>query len=207
MPQSAVSPTGHDLREYGFRNIQVIHWNQGSAQLVESAVQREEGNLAANGALVVRTGQFTGRSPKDKYIVREPGTEAGVNWGPVNQAMSPESFDRMYTRLQAYLENQKLYIQDCFGGADPEYTLPVRVITVKAWHALFARQLFIRRSTEGEHHPEFTLIFAPGFRANPAEDGTRSETCIVINFARRLVLIAGTMYAGEMKKSVFTILK
>jgi phosphoenolpyruvate carboxykinase (ATP) len=197
-----------DLSEYGLRNLDRVNWNLEPAALMELALRRREGHLARNGALVVRTGQFTGRSPKDKYIVLDETTASTVNWGAVNQPMHPENFDRMFNRLTAFLEAQELFVQDCFGGADPGYRLPVRVITQRAWHSLFARQLFIRPSAEEvtAHSPEFTLMFAPEFSASPAEDGTRSETCIVINFSRRIVLIAGTMYAGEMKKSVFTIL-
>ena len=197
-----------DLREYGLRNLEEIIWNLEPAALIEIALRRREGHLARNGAFVVRTGQFTGRSPKDKYIVLDESTSSSVHWGPVNQAMHPENFDRMYARLTAFLEAQSLFVQDCFGGTDPNYRLPIRVITQRAWHSLFARQLFVRPSAEelANHVPQFTLIFAPGFSALPGEDGTRSETCIVVNFTRRLVLITGTMYAGEMKKSVFTIL-
>jgi phosphoenolpyruvate carboxykinase (ATP) len=157
---------------------------------------------------VVRTGQFTGRSPSDKFIVRDENTEARVDWGAVNQPMSAEHFRLLYGKLLAYLQGQDLFVQDCFAGSDPRYRLPIRVITQRAWHNLFARQLFIRaRPEDTENHvPEFTLIFAPGFHADPAEDGTRSENAIVIDFTRRLVLIAGTSYAGEMKKSVFSIL-
>jgi phosphoenolpyruvate carboxykinase (ATP) len=208
MTLAGISPTGQDLRALGLNSLQATHWNLGTAQLLEYAIQRREGMLAANGALVVRTGQFTGRSPKDKYIVRDPSSETTVNWGSVNQPMTPEAFDGLYQRLVRHLEGQELFIQDCFGGADPAYQLPVRVVTKLAWHALFARQLFVRRgaSDPTPHEPKFTLIFAPDFQAIPERDGTRSETCIVINFQKGLVLIAGTMYAGEMKKSVFTIL-
>lgn len=202
------SLTAQDLREYGLKNLDEVHWNLKPAQLVERALQHHEGRLAENGAFVVRTGQFTGRSPKDKYVVRDSGTETNVDWGPVNQPMTPESFDRLYERLLVFLEGQELFVQDCFGGADSEYQLRVRVITQKAWHALFARQLFLRPDTQNRdpYKPQFTILFAPDFGAIPAEDGTRSDTCIAINFARSLVIIAGTMYAGEMKKSVFTIL-
>jgi phosphoenolpyruvate carboxykinase (ATP) len=197
-----------DLSQYGFRNLVRTCWNFEPAQLIETAVRRREGLLASNGALVVRTGQFTGRSPKDKYVVRDQLTEGSVNWGAINQPMSEEAFNRLYARLLVFLEAHELFVQDAFGGTDPEYRLPIRVITATAWHSLFARQLFVRPQPEElvNHRPEFTLISAPEFTANPAEDGTRSETCIVLNFSRRLVVIAGTMYAGEMKKSVFTIL-
>jgi phosphoenolpyruvate carboxykinase (ATP) len=196
------------LQEIGIRNLDAAHWNLSSAQLIEHAIRRREGHLAANGALVVRTGQFTGRSPKDKYIVREPGTDTTVNWGPVNQAMSEQVFDRMYARLLAYLESHEVFVHDCFGGADPEHRLPIRIVTHRAWHAAFAHQLFIPATPDeaAEHQPKFHIIFVPIFQSVPSEDGTNSETCIVINFRRGLVLITGTMYAGEMKKSVFTIL-
>jgi phosphoenolpyruvate carboxykinase (ATP) len=208
MAVSTHNSTLQDLSEYGFRNLERTNWNLEPATLVEIALRRREGHLAGNGALVVRTGQFTGRSPKDKYIVLDSTTADSVNWGPVNQPMHSENFDRLYSRLVSFLEGQEIFVQDCFGGADPEYRLPIRIITQKAWHSLFGRQLFIRPSAAelAAHFPQFTLIFAPEFSAFPAEDGTRSETCIVLNFARKLVLIAGTMYAGEMKKSVFTLL-
>src|SRR5882757_2109296 len=174
MTTAAIGPTGHHLREYGLTNLREVHWNSGAAQLLECAIQRGEGELAANGAFVVKTGQFTGRSPKDKYIVREPGTESKVHWGPVNQPMSPESFDRLYARVARFLENKEVFVQDCFGGADPQYSLPLRVITQRAWHSLFGRQLFIRKTDDTEHQPEFTMVYAPEFRAIPEQDGTRS---------------------------------
>ncbi|MEJ7605630.1 MAG: phosphoenolpyruvate carboxykinase (ATP), partial [Bryobacteraceae bacterium] len=194
-----------DLGSYGLRNLENVIWNPEAARLIEIALQRREGHLAANGALVVKTGQFTGRSPKDKYIVRDSITDSTINWGPVNQGMEPAAFDRMYERLLAYFEGHDLFVQDCFGGADPAYRLPVRVITHQAWHSLFAEQLFIRPTVDelAHHSPDFTLLFAPDFHAIPEVDGTRSETCIVLNFTRKLVLITGTMYGGEMKKSVF----
>ncbi|MGH9721810.1 MAG: phosphoenolpyruvate carboxykinase (ATP) [Bryobacteraceae bacterium] len=193
---------------HGLRNIRTAWWNLDAAQLVEHSIRRGEGSIAAGGALVVETGQFTGRSPKDKYIVRDSSAESQVQWGAVNQPLSPESFDRLYAKAVAFLQGQDIFVQDCSGGADPAYTLPVRVITQYAWHALFARQLFIRPDpdTATAHVPEFTLLFVPGLQADPGHDDTRSETAIAIDFTRRIVLIIGTSYAGEMKKSVFTIL-
>ncbi len=208
MENAGVRPSRHDLSRHGLQHVQTAYWNLGSAQLIEKAIQRREGMLSSNGAFVVRTGQFTGRSPKDKYIVREAGTENTVNWGSVNQPMTEAQFDGLFQRMLQFWEGQDVFVQDCFAGADPNNTMPIRVIAQRAWHALFARQLFVRpdpMKTE-DHVPEFTLFFAPTFYANPEKDGTRSQTAIVINYAKKMVLIAGTEYAGEMKKSVFTIL-
>ena len=196
------------LEIYGLRNLNAVYWNLGTAPLVEHAIQRREGSLATDGSLVVHTGQFTGRSPKDKFIVRDEITDSQVHWGPVNQPLSEAHFDRIYEKMRAFWQGHDVYVQDCLVGADPAYTLPVRVISQLAWHNLFARQLFIRpdAAAAAGHRPEFTIFFAPDFQASPAQDGTNSETCIVISFKRRAVLICGTSYAGEMKKSAFTIL-
>ena len=205
---AGIRPSRHGLEEQGFRNLNVAYWNLGTAQLLEHAIQRREGNLASGGSFVVRTGQFTGRSPKDKFIVRDETTDAQVNWGDVNQPLSEAHFDRLYSKMMAFWQGHDVYVQDCHVGADPEYGMPIRVVTQLAWHNLFARQLFIRPDAEmtGDHAPQFSILFAPDFETNPAEDGTNSETCIVINFKKRVVLICGTSYAGEMKKSAFTIL-
>ena len=193
------------LEQHGIRNINTAYWNAGTAQLLEHAIQRREGTLASDGSLVVRTGQFTGRSPKDKFVVRDEITDRTVQWGPVNQPISEAHFERLYAKMLAFWQGREAYVQDCFVGADPEYTLPIRVVSQLAWHSLFARQLFIHAVAE-EHRPEFTILFAPDFQADPAEDGTNSEACIALNFKRRVVLICGTSYAGEMKKSAFTIM-
>ena len=205
---AGIRPSRHGLELHGLHNINVAYWNLGTAQLVEHAIQRREGNLASGGALVVRTGQFTGRSPRDKFVVRDEITDPNIQWGPVNQPLSEAQFDRIYRRMMAFWQGHEVYVQDCYVGADPEYTLPVRVISQVAWHNLFARQLFIRPDplATGEHKPEFTILFAPDFQTNPAEEGTNSETGIIISFKRRCVLICGTSYAGEMKKSAFTIM-
>ena len=207
-PNAGIRPSRYGLAEHGIRNINIAYWNLGSAQLLEHAVRRHEGLFAKGGAYVVGTGQFTGRSPKDKFIVRDQNTEAAVQWGPVNQPMTQASFDRLYAKVLAYWQGHDLFVQDCFAGADPRYTLPIRVIAQYAWHALFARQLFVRPDPlrTQEHVPEFTIMFAPRLQATPSEDGTNSETCIVVDFTKKIVLICGTSYAGEMKKSVFTIL-
>ena len=201
-------PSGYGLESQGIRNINAAYWNLGASQLLEHAVQRREGSFAADGSFVVRTGQFTGRSPQDKFVVRDETTDFTVQWGAVNQPIPEVQFNRLHSRMLAFWQGQDVYVQDCFVGADPDHRLPIRVIGQYAWHNLFAHQLFIRRGAPdaGGHSPEFTIMFAPEFQANPAEDGTRSETCIVLNFKKRLVLICGTSYAGEMKKSAFTIM-
>ncbi len=208
MQNAGVRPSRYGLREHGLRNLNVVYWNLGTAQLLEHSVQRHEGLFASGGSYVVRTGQFTGRSPRDKFIVRDDTTEYSVNWGPVNQPMSEDNFDTLHAQLTAFWQGQDAFAQDCFAGADARYTVPIRVVTQRAWHNLFARQLFIRPDplrTE-EHVPEFTVLFAPGFSVDPEDTRTRSETAIAVSFKRKLVIIAGTSYAGEMKKSVFTIL-
>jgi phosphoenolpyruvate carboxykinase (ATP) len=207
-PTNGVHATEWGLGQHGIRHINAAYWNLGAVQLVEHAIQRQEGHFSSNGSLVVRTGQFTGRSPKDKFIVRDEITDSTVQWGTVNQPMSEAHFNRLYTRMQTFWHGRDVFVQDCLVGADPAYTLPVRVISQYAWHSLFALQLFIRPSVsdpEG-HRPQFTILFAPDFQADPALDDTHSETCIVINFKKRVVLICGTQYAGELKKSAFTIM-
>jgi len=205
---AGIRPSHHGLEHHGVRNLNVAYWNLGTAQLLEHAVRRHEGIFASGGAFVVRTGQFTGRSPKDKFVVRDEVTDATVQWGAVNQPMPELRFNRLYAKVMAYFQGHDVYVHDCFVGADAQYRLPIRVVAQYAWHALFARQLFIRPDpdTTDQHVPEFTIFFAPNFQADPAVDGTHSETCIVINFKKRVVLICGTSYAGEMKKSAFTIM-
>jgi phosphoenolpyruvate carboxykinase (ATP) len=185
-----------------------LYHNLSVAVLVEHALLRGEAQLASNGALVVRTGRYTGRSPKDKFIVARPEYESLIDWGAINQRMEPAVFEQLLARVTAYLHNRPLYVQDCFAGADPRYRLPVRVITEYAWHNLFAKQLFIRPSREEltGFQPAFTVISAPGFKTEPSLDGTRSEVVVALDFRRRIVLIAGTAYAGEIKKSIFTVM-
>jgi phosphoenolpyruvate carboxykinase (ATP) len=185
------------------------HRNLSPAELVELSLRRNEGTkLANNGAIVGATGKYTGRTPKDKFTVRDDRTEGKIYWGDVNQAFDPEKFDVLYHRVLEYLKSRELFVQDLFGGADPRYQLPIRVINELAWHNLFVRQLFVRPTAEElkSHHPEFTIISAPGFKADAKRDGTRSEAFIIVNFSAGVVLIGGTAYAGEMKKSIFGVL-
>jgi phosphoenolpyruvate carboxykinase (ATP) len=182
--------------------------NASVDELIEEAIRRGEGVLASNGALDVRTGKYTGRSPKDKFIVRDEITEGRVDFERGNQPFPPDRFDALEARVRAYLAERDHFIFDGFAGADPKYRLPIRVITEFAWHSLFARQLFIRPTPEEleDFAPEFTVMDAALFQADPARDGTHTETFILLNFTKRLVLIGGTEYAGEIKKSVFSAL-
>jgi phosphoenolpyruvate carboxykinase (ATP) len=185
----------------------VVHRNLSVADLYEHALRRGEGVLGADGQLIVETGEHTGRSPKDKFFVREPGSEGHIDWGETNQAIDPATFDALFERVAAYLAEREVYSLDAYVGADERYRLPVRVVTQYAWHSLFARNLFITPERHcDDFTPEFTVVDAAEFVADPARDGTRSGTFILVNFARKLVLIGGTRYAGEIKKSVFTIM-
>jgi len=197
-----------DLSRHGIRNVANVYWNLTTPALYEHAVRRREGLLARHGPIVVRTGHHTGRSPNDKFIVREKTTAERIWWGKVNRPFEPERFDALHHRLLAYLQGRDLFIQDCLAGADPRYQIPIRVITETAWHNMFARNMFIRIAREklAEHDPQFTIICTPRFHALPEVDGTNSEVFIIVNFGKKLVLIGGTSYAGEIKKSVFTIL-
>jgi phosphoenolpyruvate carboxykinase (ATP) len=195
------------LDALGIRPQSDVYWNLNTPELYEIVAQRGEGFISAHGALLVDTGEHTGRAAKDKAIVREPSSEEHVFWGEVNKEFSQEKFNRLRDRMMRYAATRELFVQDTYAGADPRYRLPVRIITELAWHSLFARTMFINDDAgEGKHEPEFTVVNLPSFRADPAADGTRSETFILMDFAQRLVLIGGTSYAGETKKSVFTIL-
>ena len=180
-----------------------LRWNPGREALVEAALRADEGMLAAGGALVCRTGRFTGRSPDDKFFVRDAQTEAGIDWGKVNRPIAPEKFDTLHRRILDHLQGRELYVQDCSAGADPVHRLAVRVVTEQAWHSLFARNIFL---PPAGREPEWTILHAPSFSAEPETDGCRSSTVIAIGFSQKLILIAGTYYAGEIKKAVFTLL-
>lgn len=184
------------------------HRNLPVPALVETILERNEGVLSSTGALSVRTGKFTGRSPDDKFIVDDAITHGAVDWGKVNRPISEENFEKIYARMKRHIEDKELFVFDGYVGADPETRLPVRVINNRAWHNLFARQIFIRPSAEEleNFEPEFTLISADDFAANPATDGTRTETFIIINFTKKIVLIGSTSYAGEIKKAMFSIM-
>jgi phosphoenolpyruvate carboxykinase (ATP) len=184
-----------------------VRWNLSTAVLYEEAVRRQEGVIAAAGPLACRTGQHTGRSPNDKFVVREPSSEAEIAWGKVNRPITPAQFDAFHKDLLSSLAGKELFVLDCFAGADPMYRLPVRVINEFAWHNLFCKNLFIDDpAAAAAAAPAFTIIDSPSFKADPARHGSRSEVMIALNFAMKLVLIAGSSYAGEMKKSIFSVL-
>jgi len=201
--------TLRSLSDQGIATAADVHWNLGTASLYEHAIRNNEGVLAKDGPLVVATGKHTGRSAHDKFIVRDAETESSIWWGKTNKAMTPDQFAALKDDFLAALADHKtLYVQDLFGGSQPEYRVNVRVVTELAWHSLFIRTLLVRpEAAELQGFlPEFTIIDLPGFRADPARHGCRSETVIAVNFTEKLILIGGTAYAGEMKKSVFGIL-
>jgi len=185
-----------------------IHRNLSTPQLVEAALARGESRLASNGALVALTGARTGRSPRDKFIVEDDLTRGTVNWGKVNQPFSPDKFQALLDRVMRHMSERDLYVMDLAAGADDAWQLPITVICEYAWHALFVKQLFVRPTLHrlASHAAEFTVIAAPEFEAVPERDGTRSETFILTDFTRKIILIGGTKYAGEMKKSIFGVM-
>lgn len=209
MSAGKIDTSGSGLERHGLGNLGTVYWNLPTGTLYEEAVRRKEGIIVHLGPLAVRTGNHTGRSPKDRFIVREPSSESKIWWGESNVEFSPEKFDALYTRLRAYFQGRDLFVQDCYAGADEKYRASIRIITETAWHNLFARNLFIHihdREELRDYEPQYTILSAPNFRANPEGDGTNSEAFILVNFAQKLILIGGTSYAGEMKKSIFTVL-
>jgi len=198
--------TAYELDNYGIKEPARVYWNLNTAELYEEIARRNEGHLSNHGALIVDTGEYTGRAAKDKAIVREPSSADKVFWGDVNKDFPQDKFNAIQDRMMAHATGRDLFVQDTFVGADPKYRVPIRVINELAWHSLFARTMFIRSSETSPHNPEFTIINFPEFQADPQRDGTRSPTFILIDFSQRLVLIGGTSYAGETKKSGFTLM-
>jgi phosphoenolpyruvate carboxykinase (ATP) len=208
MPQSTPAATKAAVPTPTGTLGHVLHANLATAELYEAAIRAGEGIIAAAGPLVVRTGKHTGRSPKDKFVVREPSTEDKVWWGEINQPISEEHYDRLRARLVEYVADRELYAQDCFIGAHPAHRRSLRVYTETAWASIFARNLF-RRPWAGDlatFQPNFTIIDVPSFKADPSTEGTRSETAILVHLGRMEVIIVGTEYAGEIKKSAFTVM-
>ena len=206
--KNGVASSSEQLQLHGLENLGSIHWNLSAPALYQEAIRRNEGVVTAGGALTVATGIHTGRSPKDKFIVDTPSIHDHINWGNVNKPISEENFDSLFKKVTSYLQGRDVFVQDCFAGADPEYRLNVRVVTESAWPNLFAQNMFIRPSVEQKlgFLPDFTVIHVPGLQAAGATDGVNSETFILVNFDRKMVLIGGSHYAGEIKKSIFGIL-
>jgi len=199
----------YGLEHHGVMNLHQVYWNLPLEALYEETVFRREGQISAGGPIIVNTGKHTARSANDKFVVREDTTGNHVWWGEYNRPFNPDKFNEVYDRLMGFLQGRDLFVQDCHAGADPNYRLPVRVITELAWHSVFARTMFIPCATKEEYQrfvPEFTVIAVPSFKAFPQIDGTPANTFILLNFDQKVCIIGNTAYAGEIKKSVFTIM-
>jgi phosphoenolpyruvate carboxykinase (ATP) len=208
-PASGSPDETNGLERQGLRPSGRVHWNFVAPELMLAAARRGEGEFADMGAFVAVTAPHTGRSPNDKFVVKEPSTEADIDWGKVNQPYSPEHFETLLADVKEHLNGQpELFVQDLRCGADPAHRLSVRYVLPNAWHAAFVRNMFIRpdQSELPTFEPNFTVLHAPEFHADPARHGTRTGTFIVLNFAKRMILIGGTRYAGELKKSMFTVM-
>ena len=200
----------YGLEHAGLTRLGSVYWNRSTPALYENAIRQAEAQIAHLGPLVVRMGQHTGRAAKDKYVVDEPENSGNIWWGKINVKYAPDRFNSLHSRMCAYLRGKKVFVQDCHAGADERYRLGVRVITEFAWHSLFARNMFIRQPRDAQaikrFKPEFTVLHCPNFHADPDEDHTRSGTFVALDLARKLILIGGTSYGGEIKKSVFSVL-
>src|SRR4051812_13741422 len=208
-PASGAPDTTKGLEKQGLRPSGEVHWNFVAPELMLAAARRGEGEFADMGPFVAVTSPHTGRSPNDKFVVREPATEGDIDWGKVNQPYSAAHFETLLADVRAYLDQQpELFVQDLRCGADPAHRLSVRYVMPNAWHAAFVRNMFIRpeQSELPTFEPNFTVLHAPEFQADPARHGTRTGTFIVLNLAQRMILIGGTQYAGELKKSMFTVM-
>jgi phosphoenolpyruvate carboxykinase (ATP) len=197
------------LENHGITNLRAVYWNLPVEALYEEIIFRQEGRLSHQGPIVVNTGKHTARAANDKLIVREASSEDHIWWGEYNRPINTEKFEELYARLLGFIQGRDLFVQDCYGGADTNYNLPVRIITEYAWHSLFARNMFILPETNEDyrrHIPKFTVICVPSFQAYPSIDGSPSKTFIIINFEQGLCIIGNTEYGGEIKKSIFTVL-
>ncbi len=207
--QAGARKSDYGLDNNGLFNLNKVYWNLPIEALYEEAIFRGEGKITLQGPFVVNTGKHTARAANDKFVVREPSTEGHIWWGQYNRPYSNEKFDELFSRVQGFLQGRDVFVQDCFAGADPDYRMPVRIITELAWHSMFAYNMFIPPQTNDEyrrHVPDFTVIAVPSFKAFPQVDATPANTVIAINFDQRLCIIGNTGYAGEIKKSIFTIM-
>lgn len=207
--QAAARKSDFGLENHGLFNLNKVYWNLPVEALYEEAIFRSEGKISLLGPFVVNTGKHTARAANDKFVVRETSTEDHIWWGQYNRPYNPDNFHDLFNRVSGFMQSRDVFVQDCYAGADPEYRLPVRIITEYAWHSLFARNMFITPATNDEYRhfvPEFTIIAMPSFKAFPQVDGTVSNTVIAINFAQRMCIIGNSGYGGEIKKAVFTIM-
>lgn len=198
--------TNYELSNYGIKAPAVVHWNLTTDELYEEIKRKNEGVITPEGTVLVDTGEHTGRSANDKFTVKEASSADKVWWGQVNKEFPQENFDAIKAKMMSFIDGKEIYVRDTFAGADEKYQLPVRIINELAWHNLFAQNMFVRRTNSEPFTPEFTVINIPSFRADPEVDGTRSETFILVDFGQKTVLIAGTSYAGETKKAVFSLM-
>lgn len=201
-------PTQKNLSSIGIEKVQEAFWNLEPAELIERAVKNEEGFLSDTGAFTADTGEFTGRSPKDRYIVKDVDTDESIWWGNINIPFSPSGFDALHGKMINFLADKKVYVRDAFAGAEPDYRLNLRIVNTLAWHNLFCYNMFLRPETKDlkSFQPNFTIICIPGFDADPDIDGTRQKNFAILNLTKKMILIGGTAYAGEMKKGVFSVL-
>jgi len=207
--QANALKSDYGLENQGLTDLRKVYWNIPSESLYEEIVFRGEGHIAHMGPVIVDSGKHTARAAQDKFVVREPNSEGNIWWGEYNRPISPATFDETLQRMQGFVQGRDLFVQDCYAGADPAYKLPVRIISEFAWHSLFARNMFIlpkSREEYRQHIPEFTVFCIPSFKAFEAIDGTRSKTFITLNFEHKMALIGNSAYAGEIKKSVFTLM-
>ncbi|MBV6644578.1 MAG: phosphoenolpyruvate carboxykinase (ATP) [Cyclobacteriaceae bacterium] len=207
MTELGVKSKTNDLQGLGI-SVKEAHWNLTKTELIEEAVKNREGHLTSSGALMCDTGKFTGRSPKDRFIVKDDKTANTVWWGDINKPISTEHFDLLLNKMLGYLQDKKVYVRDAFAGADKTYRLRLRVINTLAWHNLFCYNMFLRPETYKleDFDPNFTIICIPEFEADPSVDGTRQKNFAAINLSKKMILIGGTAYSGEMKKGIFSVL-
>jgi len=199
----------YNLSNHGVGNLRLAYWNLATEALYEEAVFRGEGVTSVGGPFIAHTGKHTARSANDKFVVRHSDSENNIWWGTYNRPFELDKFDALYSRLLGYLQGKDVFVQDVYAGADEEYRLPVRLVTEHAWHSMFIRNMFILPGSLEEYKrfmPEFTIIAVPGFKSAPSVDNTNSDTFIVLNFEKKLAIVGDTEYAGELKKSVFTLL-
>jgi phosphoenolpyruvate carboxykinase (ATP) len=207
--EASALKSDYGLENHGLSNLRMVYWNLPTEALYEEIAFRREARITQMGPIVANTGKHTARSANDKFVVKEASTEDKIWWGQYNRPFSPEKFNDLFNRMQGFLQGRDVFVQDCYAGADPNYRMPIRIICEHAWHAVFARNMFILPKTNEEyrrHIPEYTVMAIPSFKGMPQIDGTNANTFIVLNFAQKLCLIGNTAYAGEIKKSIFTIL-